>query len=414
MATVTGMGGPRDPSGTRRTSRVRDAAGLIWLGGLVWLTLTPAGGPVSRIVSVCLFCGDRGAADALLNVVLFVPFGLLAGARLGATFALGAGLALSAGVEAGQLFLAGRYTNVGDLVWNGLGAYVGGLSGPVLRARLEGVYGWLAPAAAVALPTLWVVAAGGLLHPTPVDTHASLGAPASPAVSSTRAVAHEPEARGQAPSTLRPGFASLELREGGGWSVTAEALRTPPDPGPSVIVAIHDAAGRPIRALGHDRRDLVLWERAPAEKLGFDRANHRLPRGFAGHEPGTPLTMSASDGREDGVCLRVDARELCGLGVSPARTWTLLRAREHGSARLKAVVDVAWMATLTALVGLLGGSARATLAWAGGFMLVLLAVPHATVLVAAGWAELAGVAVGVGVGVLSRPIVHSMLVPSGP
>lgn len=84
----------------------------------------------------------------------------------------------------------------------------------------------------------------------------------------------------------------------------------------------------------------------------------------------------------------------------------MLRSREHAPERLKRVVDIAWMATLTLGIGLLGGSARGTLASAGSFGLTMFIVPHLTPLIAAGWAEVAGIAVGVGGGVASRPVVR--------
>ena len=55
------------------------AAALVWAVGLAAVTLTPNGGPVARILSFCLLCGERGTADAILNVVLFLPLGLLIG-----------------------------------------------------------------------------------------------------------------------------------------------------------------------------------------------------------------------------------------------------------------------------------------------------------------------------------------------
>lgn len=120
------------------------------------------------------------------------------------------------------------------------------------------------------------------------------------------------------------------------------------------------------------------------------------------------MTVSAAQSSE-GLCLRVEARRVCGLGVSPARTWTLLRSREHGSTGLKLRVDLAWMATLTGLIGLLGGGPRSTLVAAGGFVVVALTLPAITALVAAGWVELVGSALGVAAGTLARPVARLVL-----
>ena len=89
------MTSPTPPSGEARPGRgLRLVLGILWLGAVAAIT-RPAGraprfgAPV--IPSMCLFCGDRGAADAVLNVVLFLPLGLVLGPRRGLGFSLLAG-----------------------------------------------------------------------------------------------------------------------------------------------------------------------------------------------------------------------------------------------------------------------------------------------------------------------------------
>lgn len=92
-----------------------------------------------------------------------------------------------------------------------------------------------------------------------------------------------------------------------------------------------------------------------------------------------------------------------------ARTWTLLRSREHASESVKQRVDLAWMATLTLLIGLVGGGLRGTLTSAGTFAILVALLPSSTAFVAAGWTDLTGIALGVGGGVLARPIARLAL-----
>lgn len=172
------------------------------------------------------------------------------------------------------------------------------------------------------------------------------------------------------------------------------------------IVVVYDPGRSPVLVLGTDRGDLVLWQRTWAEAVGLDHANLRLRSGLSAHPIGQILTLGASDTGEGGLCLAVEDREVCGMGTSPGRTWTILRSREHAPERFKLMVDIAWVATLTFSIGLLAGSARGTLASAGVFGLLLLSLPHVTPLVAAGWPELVGIAVGVGAGVAFRPIMR--------
>ena len=39
------------------------------------LTLRPAAGRVNPQIWTCVLCGERGSADLILNLVLFVPIG---------------------------------------------------------------------------------------------------------------------------------------------------------------------------------------------------------------------------------------------------------------------------------------------------------------------------------------------------
>lgn len=73
--------------------------------------------------------------DVIANVLLFLPLGFLArlsGLR-GPRVAAATGIALSAGLEALQTFLPGRYPSPVDVVANGAGAWLGAL----LHRRLE-------------------------------------------------------------------------------------------------------------------------------------------------------------------------------------------------------------------------------------------------------------------------------------
>src|SRR5690606_19163695 len=154
----------------RRWARI---IGWSWALFLLLATLTsvPVGDTAPPVgFATCLICGERGAADAILNIFLFVPLGLVVGARLGLlrAFALGAGL--SAMIEVTQTFLSGRYATLGDVVWNATGALVGVVLYRALAARAEGS----APRepAATMLPILTglvVLIGGWLLGSAPTD-----------------------------------------------------------------------------------------------------------------------------------------------------------------------------------------------------------------------------------------------------
>lgn len=148
---------------SRRPSRKRERPSRLWLAaalivaGILWLTLRPAGLPGDpaatnlkplehhgRALQALLDGPSRPAnreaivrylvGDVLGNVLLFVPLGLaVAGAvgpgrsptvRLAAAGGLGAGLSVA--IEGVQLLVPGRATDVDDVIFNALGALVGG------------------------------------------------------------------------------------------------------------------------------------------------------------------------------------------------------------------------------------------------------------------------------------------------
>jgi hypothetical protein len=124
-----------EPSKTESTpdrARKTRSAGLVLTGSgflaVLVLTLgTITERPGEPIGTLCLICGERGLADAILNAVLFVPFGAGLSLVLNAGFAvLGSGL-LSLVVEVAQTGLSGRYPTLGDIVFNTVGGGAGAL-----------------------------------------------------------------------------------------------------------------------------------------------------------------------------------------------------------------------------------------------------------------------------------------------
>jgi hypothetical protein len=118
--------------GIRGTWRhaVGRAVAFVSLVGIALATLVPQPGNPD-VLHLCVFCGALSSVDSLLNVLLFVPFGIglaLTGAPALAAIALMCGVSL--GIETLQLVaLAGRHASVGDLVMNSVGGAIGFLIG---------------------------------------------------------------------------------------------------------------------------------------------------------------------------------------------------------------------------------------------------------------------------------------------
>ncbi|MCC3292059.1 VanZ family protein [Arthrobacter sp. zg-Y1110] len=134
------------------TQRRRRLAGLflLYIVALALITFWPSpvdAGPAGTLRAVLAALNSRGMPgwvnytllESVANVVLFVPFGVLAAACLTERFAwLGAvvGMAASCAIEAGQhVFLPARYATIHDVIANSLGAALGTLVVYAFRSR---------------------------------------------------------------------------------------------------------------------------------------------------------------------------------------------------------------------------------------------------------------------------------------
>ncbi len=124
-----------------RTGRQLGLAVLLYLAVatllITWAPFDFATGPQHGVTSVWTW------SDLLLNVVMFIPLGLVGQSVLGRSRQLpwwvaGAFGALFSGlIEGGQLFLPGRFTSLFDIFTNGLGAAVGAMLFVALRPRVR-------------------------------------------------------------------------------------------------------------------------------------------------------------------------------------------------------------------------------------------------------------------------------------
>ncbi|MEO7040245.1 MAG: VanZ family protein [Gemmatimonadaceae bacterium] len=112
----------------------------LWIAGLLFiavLTLTPQYAATKPPPSWCLLCGEQSVLDAVLNVILFIPFGMglrLAGMSRRRAFAIG--LVTTITVELLQLYIPGRDTSLGDILTNSSGGMIGILAADVWRVVL--------------------------------------------------------------------------------------------------------------------------------------------------------------------------------------------------------------------------------------------------------------------------------------
>jgi hypothetical protein len=96
------------------------------LAAIAALTLAPSPGTDTASWLTCLFCGELATADAIRNVLLFIPLGIglaLCGVPLRTAVLLA--VLFSGAIELTQLYIPGRDASVGDLLSNSLGAAAG-------------------------------------------------------------------------------------------------------------------------------------------------------------------------------------------------------------------------------------------------------------------------------------------------
>ncbi len=121
----------------RRSVGPAIALAVVWAVSVAFMTLRPGSGLGMRLNLVPLAFDGRGSAiDAVLNVGVFVPLGIvlvLAGARLGTAVVVG--LLATASIEVAQYLLdVGRTADINDIITNTTGALLGWAAAAGVRA----------------------------------------------------------------------------------------------------------------------------------------------------------------------------------------------------------------------------------------------------------------------------------------
>lgn len=343
-------------------------------------TLTPAGSGVMGVSSsLCIFCGDRGLADFLSNVLLFAPFGAAVGLFTRSPLAAAAtGLLFSLGIEAAQVtVVAGRDANIGDLVANGFGTLAGWW---LCRTQAW----WFTRDAtwkrAFALTTGMLIV---------ILTGLSLMAPSLP----QRPYYLQWTARfdGMRPYDGRV----LSTRVGevmlpGPWEIDASErvrdLLTAGAPlafsvvagsssaGTAPIVSIFDDWQREIVLIGADGVDLIYRYRTRGEELRLDRGELRIAGVLRDVSAGTALQIAVRKQRNV-YCVKVESTETCGVGFTVADTWMLLTSPALSSHQ-RTIAGMLWLFCLFVPPGVLVATRRSAIVLSAVIVIVLAGGPY--------------------------------------
>jgi hypothetical protein len=358
-------------------------------------------------VTLCLVCGERGLADALLNVLMFVPLGIglaLAGATLLGTALFGA--VFTGGIEFLQALIPGRDASVSDLVFNTLGCVLGAV-------LVRSAPAWIDPAparggrllaAGVAAPLLLLLATGLMLGPRPSrDTYAGQW---------TAELGHLEAYRGRVaaayvgeipvPSRQMPAESErLRVLIKEGAPIRVAAVAGPPVSRLAPIFSIYDDEDREILLVGTVGEDAVFQFRTLGMALRMDRPALRLPGAFRGVRAGDPLRITAVR-RGRGYCMAVNAARSCSVGYTAADTWGVFLALFSLTGGARGVLGLAWLAALFFPAGYWLRGRRDVLAAGAVLAAGLLLVPWAAGLLPSPPSDFLAVAAGVGAGVLAR------------
>lgn len=344
--------------------------------------LLPTGAVRPKQLDLCVLCGANGAASLLLNVILFVPLGVvlrLRGWSLRRITIVGA--LLSLGIETLQLGIPGRHTALSDLLANTLGAAIGALAA---RKPLA----WLLPsgrAASVASALVTTFAAGMLL---------------------LTAVAYRPAVpSGEYYGQWDP--RGVYAGEYGGRVLDAsiDGLPLPSRPLDSERVRAALAAGSPIEVrwllgrpttelipifrlivgpldhgvealqVGVDGHSLVLTPRLVADDWRLSRPEVQVEDALAAGAPGDTVIVRLAPAAAAGWSVRFNEAAPWTVGFNVGRGWSLFYATFVRSERTLLVVDHAWLLGLAAIAGWFAPTVRFGICSAALMVLVAAAAP---------------------------------------
>ncbi|MEX2552969.1 MAG: VanZ family protein [Actinomycetota bacterium] len=339
------------------------ALACAWFPLLYLITLTPTPTwrrPGPEPFMFCLLCGDRGGADLVLNVAMFVPLGLLAARRFGLARTVVLGFSLSLGIELVQLNLPGRFSTFADILANtggaALGATIYGVGSTLARGSL---FPRSAGVAAAIFSGSLVFLGGWLVEPSP-----------------TKAVYWGQWTPSFGPGTRYPGevlaaelngrpFPSWRFPEAlndpslflADWRLEGKVRKGEALLGVTSVLSVFDTNQDEILYVGAFREHLLLRERLRAQDWGLDRpelvAWDLLDAIQVGDTMRVVVQRTGSE-----RCLSVDDRAVCGVGFTPSSLWGLLLYPASAPRWMRAVAGLGVMVLLFFPTGFLARSWR--------------------------------------------------------
>lgn len=300
-----------------------DATGLVlWLALVGWLTLRPSLG-AGGISGLCLLCGDRGGADLLRNVLLFMPAGFLLARRgLSLLLAVGVGLVISAGIETIQLFVPGRYSTLRDVLINGVGSGAGAAVYVVLSAIITQRTRTLA-FAALAFPLIVIAATAVASVPIGTDgIYYAQWVPRRPYYARWDGAVLSAEIAGLRTSIGRMAHSdSAKALLQSGAPVSLRLRAGSPTPRLAAFYVVMDDSRREVLMIGGDGDDLVVRRRRAGALLRLDTPDQRFPGFLSGLARGDTIPLEMRVDERGRVCVASTEQSACAPHPSLGSAW---------------------------------------------------------------------------------------------
>lgn len=360
--------------------------------------------------SVCLICGERGVADAIVNVILFMPWGAaaaLTGRSTRAALALGA--ALSASVELAQIaIIPGRDASIGDLVFNTLGAAAG-------VAIVKTSWWWLGDnrvrasrlsLTAAFFATATIATTGLLLVPqTPGNTYFVMWRPLLRHLDSYDAPVRSVTIGGHPllPGRIEQPTSVREMLQVGA-PIRIAAVVAARTSRQAAMFAIYDDLKREVVLIGPDRDDLVFRVRMRSASAWLDQPDFRIVGGWRNLAPGSDITVTVRrSGRS--YCVGFGPEPPCGIGFSAGVGWALFLYNERWPVLSHAALSIFWLGMLGFPVGFWARRRWESLCALCVFVATIVVLPARVGLLDTPAPQVLGGIAGIGLGILLARVV---------
>ena len=354
---------------------------FLWGAAVALLTLGPGDprGPAAPFL--CLPCGTWGTADALLNVALFVPAGVLLGWGKAAVVAVAAlGFGSSMAIEAIQTLLPGRYPTAVDIVANGSGALLGLWWVRQGRAWLDHARVVGALSALVLLLTAWLARPAPPAGPLFGQHTPELGG--VPAYEGTVVEARVADL--SMPSRQVDDSDALRAALGPTARASVVFELAPPVDVWTPVFAVFSGEQEEALFVAVRHRDLLVRTRTVAGALRL-RAPGAVVRDVLPVEhAGRSLAVAFRSAR-NGRCIEVAGTESCGRGVRPHEGWRFLVGGDAWPTWSRSLMTVLWVALPFALLFRARGTTREHVGITLGLLALALSLPFVSALAAGGY-----------------------------